>query len=514
MDSTHYQEVQPERDVSGNNFSKGQINFNWTMDSRGYFNPYQSFLKIRCSLSKANGDQLDVSDNIAPSMFMADNLFQTMQVQLNNVVISEIGDYVPQIASLKQRMYQSDSHLNTYTAQTNFSQAAFCDRQQQVIDTGSVVGCEETTGSLDLGFKAPATYALGPTVGQMVFADAGGTVPTLTDVFQIGDTVEFEDLNNPLLIQSGEITSIPSAIAIQLKGSLADPIAQTEIVVTNKNLKRIRKQDSRRVKTFELIWRPCLGFFDIDGYLPSMQGLYNLRLTPHPEGVYQKFAIESIGANKIPNTDFKFNIESIHMYILKGIGPAVVSKSLCFEVNEIRCQSQNLTTNSVHQKTFQVHPNSHALTIAYQESGAGNNDTTLIASKFTAASDNHLKLRRFWLRYGGKQLPTPIPDILFSKLTAQDFIVQRYNESLMYANLSKMMYNPEPLEKWVERGPYYHFCGYSKEMKSDRVYISQQFDEFVGNKPNVLLFDHYKKKVNITISNSILQNVSISENGN
>lgn len=510
MDSTHYQEVQPERDVSGDNFSKGQINFNWTMDSSGYFNPYQSFLKIRVKLTQDGTKQLELSDNIAPSMFLADNLFQSMQVQLNNVVISEIGDYVPQIAALKQRMYLSDSHLNTYGAQTNFSQAKFCDRQQQVIKNGQVVGCKETLGAVELGFDGTTTTYEVNALGVVTFAI--GTIPDANDIFKSGDVIEYTDADS--VVHKAEVEAVGSATTLELKGSTAVFKVVAATVATDITFKRSRCPESRRVKTFELIWRPCLGFFDVDGFLPSMQGLYNLRLTPHPQAVMQKFAIESIGSDKNPDEHFKFQVLSMHMYLLKGIGPAISSKSMCFDVKEIRCQSQNLTTNSVHQKTFQVHPHAYALTLAYQASGAGNNDTRLIASKFKAANTDELKLRRFWLRYGGKQLPTPIPDLEFNKSTAIDFIVQRYNETLMYASLDKMMYNPEPLEKWIERGPYYHFCGYSKSAKSDRVYLSQQFDTFEGPNPNVLLFDHYIKKVNISIRNSILDNVEVSETGN
>lgn len=172
---------------------------------------------------------------------------------------------------------------------------------------------------------------------------------------------------------------------------------------------------SRGVKTFELIWKPCLGLFDIDGFLPSMNGLYNLRLTPHPEGVYQKFAIESMGEDKTSGSsnDFIFSIVSIHMYILKGIGTPIVNKSLTLDVKEIRCQSQNLTTSSVHQKTFQVHPRTNALTLAFQKTGAGHTATQFSAAKFKCGDSDitnadELKLTRFWVRYGGKQLPTPI----------------------------------------------------------------------------------------------------------
>ena len=52
MNSFNYQEVQPERDITGDNFANGQINFNFTLDNAAYWNPYRSFLKIRCKIYK------------------------------------------------------------------------------------------------------------------------------------------------------------------------------------------------------------------------------------------------------------------------------------------------------------------------------------------------------------------------------------------------------------------------------------------------------------------------------
>lgn len=455
MESVHYQQIQPERDVSGDNFSKGQINFNWTMDSRGYVNFAKSYIKIRIKLSKADGTtQLALTDNIAPSMFLADNLFQSMKIQLNNQVLSEIGDYVPQIAALKQRMYRSDTDLNNYGASTNFTQASYLERHNQISHQGLVLS---GVGAIGVG-------------------------------------------------TSGN-TNVPFGII---------------------------SKKSRQLQTFELIWKPCLGLFDVDGFVPCSQGLFNLQLSPQPFGQYQLFAIESVGSTKIPNiaapgqtatqnSSYKFEVLSMQMYVLKGIGAPIVNKSLTLNIKEIRCQSQNLTTFSLHQKTFQIHPRTNALTIAYQQPGAGSNDTRFPASKFksggagNAIGDNdELKLTRFWIRYGSKQLPTPIPDVEFNSSTDNkhvDFFVSRYNETLQYANLDTVIHSPEPLEKWFERGAYYHFAGYGDREKEDRCYISQQFTEpsSLSKPPNLLLFDHYNKTIKINISNSILRDVSVSQ---
>ena len=223
------------------------------------------------------------------------------------------------------------------------------------------------------------------------------------------------------------------------------------------------------------------------------------------------FAIESL-ANAVPGVggNFTFTVESMQFYVLKGIGPPVVNKSLSLDVKEVRCQSQVLTTNNNHQKLFQVHPRTNALTIAYQSPGASFTDTTLSCSKFVAAAASQQNLNRLWIRYGSKQLPNPIPDIEYAG--QKDYIHQRYVESLQYARLDSVIHSPEPFNTWLTRGPYYHFAGYgNSEKASNRVSVSQQFSAAFGAglAPNVLLFDHFNKKIHINISNSVLSSVKV-----
>lgn len=436
MKSSYYSQVQPERDVTGDNFSKGQINFNWTMDSSGYFNPYKTFIKIRFQLLKRTGGndvQLVEANNVAPNFLLADNLFQQIRMNINNQCVSEIGDYVAQVSALKTRMYKSTERLKNYEAAMNFASPSWKERVSDV-------------------------------------------------------------------------------------ASDANPHNETTY-----------NRFSPRLKTtFECIWKPVLGFFDIDEFIPCCQGLFNLQLTPYPAGVFDRACIESNNADsagKIPGSyddddnDYFFKIESMNMYLLKGLGEPINSKNLTLQFKECRCQTQNLTTHSIHQKTFQVHPRTQELTLAYQYPGASIDTNRFSASRFVAnylsnignevARRDDLRIRRFWINFGNRQLPTPIPDPQYGDSTGAvlvDYLTQRYVETINYTNA---LNSPEPYQVWLYLGCYYHFSGYSENEKDDRVYVSSQFDSFIDNtkNPNVLLFDHWIKKVNIHISDSRIQNV-------
>lgn len=415
MKSSHYIEIQPERDVSGDNFSKGMINFNWTMDSTGYFNPYKSFMKIRFTLYDATGAaRLAQGDDIAPNMFLPAQLFQQLKMNINNVCVSEIGDYVPQVNALRERMYSSEDRHKNYLRDLTFSDAYYRERLSMLL------------------------------------------------------------------------------------GNVTEAVAGTEVVPCN-DIRRTRNKAE-----YEAIWHLPLAFFSVDEFIPGCQGLFNLQLTPQPGDLYRQMAIEAIGANKVHGAagDFTFNVITMQLYMLKGVGPPVSSSNIKLQLREIRCQSQNLTTAALHQKTFQVHPRASELTVAYQDPRVLS-DNRYSAAKFRSNLNEELNLTRFWIDFGGKQLPTPIADI--DNSANRDFWTQRYVETLMYTNA---LYSPEPYDKWFERGVYLHFAGYGEDEKDDRVFISQQFSALGANRPNVLLFDHFTKNVIISIEGSRLSNVS------
>ena len=120
MEEIFYSEISSDRDISTTAFSKGEINYHFNLDNRCYVNFGKSYIKTRIRFTKNDGTAI-TSSTIAPNMFLFNNLFQSQKLMLDNVVISEVGDYVSQISSLKNRMYKSEDYLNTYGKYTDFS---------------------------------------------------------------------------------------------------------------------------------------------------------------------------------------------------------------------------------------------------------------------------------------------------------------------------------------------------------------------------------------------------------
>lgn len=516
--SACYGEIQPERDISGNAFAKGQINLNWSLDQSTYFNPAKSYIKIRVKLNKrvlSTDTPLANEDHIAPNMFFCDNLFQSMKMKINNQCVSEIGDYVPQIASLKKRMSCSEERMNNYVSQTNFTHAYYQDRLLQIVGKEQSLlvewGLEDSTGHGNVTIAGDTNSAVdfvGADPTDLFVGDAIITKPTAAGAKSAIHLID-RDANND---GSGGWFAISRNEAVTI-------LEADYWIGKQQNVTTLARPEPKAAQTIELIWKPPLGFWDIDAWVPGCQALYNLELTPQPDGVYQIYAVETDqdGANftgiapgdiNAVTAAYTVNIVSMNMYLLKGQGPPAQNKNISFQLLETRCQSQNLTTTSLHQKTFQVNPTTKELTLAYQYPGAGISSNRFSASKFRSVGDDELKLTRFWISYSGKQLPTPIPD-LAKIVNVQDYYTQRYVESIMYAN---ELESPEPYQKWIERGPYYHFSSYDPDDHEDRVFVSQQFSGLGFTNaiaPNVLLFDHFIKKVSLNISGSIVKDVTV-----
>ena len=109
------------------------------------------------------------------------------------------------------------------------------------------------------------------------------------------------------------------------------------------------------------------------GFKFEVQRWFKLELTPHTNGKYQKYAIESINGDKTPDIDYGLEIIDLQLYLMKGRVSSSISKSESYEYTEIRCQAQTITNNSLLNKAFVVNENAHTFTIAYQQGNAGDN---------------------------------------------------------------------------------------------------------------------------------------------
>lgn len=270
----------------------------------------------------------------------------------------------------------------------------------------------------------------------------------------------------------------------------------------------LRQNPSQRAHDIELIWRPPLGFFDITDML---SGDYKLELTPHAEGVWQKHAVEGLTNRAVGTTadDFKIEITEINMYIWKCINQNSLSGQKSYTYSDIRCNSQNLTTNSLTSKIFNVSEKNHSLTLAYQDSSAGD-DIRFSRSKFKIANDAELKLVRYYIQKDGITIPDPIPSLEKNTSTGINRMTQRYYENFAYSDADRQLIKKETLRDWFDAGIFFHYKWGKGYKVSDQVQIYSNFSEQFAVNPQILLFDHYKCTISMKIVNGTVVGVSKS----
>ena len=137
-----YQEVQSLKSVSGTNFADGQLVYRWTYGAQKYWIPNKSYVKITCKLTFPDSTvvsppdtkrtQLKTSDDIAPVMNTAPNLFQSMQYKIADMMVSQVTENLAQVDTLKNRMSKSGHWLNTVGKSNNFWQSCYTQRLNEI----------------------------------------------------------------------------------------------------------------------------------------------------------------------------------------------------------------------------------------------------------------------------------------------------------------------------------------------------------------------------------------------
>lgn len=513
-----YKQITAERDLSRTNFSNGEILFKYRMPSGKQINLDKSFIRIRCSLTDNDGNQLTEADDIAPNYLMAYNLFRNMYHCINGKEVSQIRAYVSQVGALRHRIINPQTWKDKFLASSNFAKIDFADRQNDVISSGLNLNniqyrypeakpADAAAGTvptfLELITPNQITFqAGGAGVGSLLFTpNAGTAIPDLSQYLQIGAPIYYND--------GGEVAAIISDFATT--NTTNDTIISSEVVLgvgvadlvnqfryEQKLIDNVASK-SKQSSSFELVFKPPMGSWWKNTWLPSHD--MELKLYTHPDGTYQKNAIQSLLLDKEhgDNGNFLFNIEDMIMWVaLKDEKHPDGDYDCIYE--DMRCQLTNLTTTSNVDNQFVCDREAHSFTMALQDENVENN-TTFSATQFKIRNDEQNSLQRYYISWNGRILPDPYPQI--SKTASEDFLTQRYWESTYYSGASAHQ-SVESQEQWLQAGQYFtHEFGKGRN-QTEKVTVSTLFTDgafAAGHRPNLLLFDHFTRRFKLIVSN-------------
>ncbi len=548
-------------DAEHNSFGNGLMLFKWYPPSGSWWIPSRSYFRIDCELSKPDGTSLQREDDIAPNMGLAGCLFSKLQYLISDRVVSEISEFVPQVDALKTRLNHTGQWLNTTGDSYNLWEASYLKRQQKVIPTGidwnaftmdfgprgapdQGAGRVPTWIDIDAAGAGPNQIETSTTTGtdgtdQIIFtANGGQTIPDLTTIYKAGQIIFINDGGEKAL----QILSFQGTnILLFDTGSLLDS-GPANIVNQFREPQYAISSECATSKSqrFSLIWRPPLSIFDIPYGIPG-SAKHELRFTPFSNQVYQKNAIESFLNDKQhttdgANNDYRFAIRNAYFYAARCDGPIVEMDQFFLDLNEVRLQTSQITTNARSQFSLDVSPSTHALTVAFQDSASDTN-TLYSQSKFkirkgvvdnnlNAPINQELNLTNFYIRYGGLQKPQPDYRLNYSDqfdgssdnnlYKNTNYLVEVHGRNALYSG-AYYDTSSETLKEWRERGIYLHWpwpkTGTDRET---RVYVSTEFSSLVDDEgqeitPRLLLFNHFKKVCILRYANGNLNEILINE---
>jgi hypothetical protein len=474
------------------------------------------------TMSDDAGNALIEGDNIAPAPHLAANLFASAELLLNGVVVSRISNNIPQVEALKSRLKMSKSSLDSLCAETNFCQPSYQERQMQVCSNGldsvkyhyyaptAAAGTGTTLQFLDLLTPNQVQFTA---ANLIIFtANGGAAIPDLRNYFSVGDSVAFNDgaekVRTITLVEAAQLTVDGAALTAP---AVANLVAQVRQILPALD---VSKSKSRRVKEFELIWKPPLSLFDYEKALPS--GDWEIRLNPQPASSYREYCIESTGATKSAGAgnDFLVSVDEMFFYSAEVEGKRLDDITYLIDLEESRCTSKICTaSNNLQQHEFAVSPSTFALSVAWQDN-AVESDTRYPMARFKIGgegTDSELSLTRLYVQYDSRTGPSP--DILPEySADSKDFLVEMYYRNLLDSGAIADTGGVETLKDWQDRGIYLHQLwprdGTSRSTRC-MVNFESAFDGLTA--PRVLLFDHYRKAVRVRHEGGRVVDVQVEE---
>jgi hypothetical protein len=496
-----FERIDSERIVSGNNFENGEIIYKKFMSTGAKINLSRSYIKLTLSISSdtgANGAPGDVDlllkDNLSPTFLACETLFKSSYYRINNVIISEIGDHLAQISAINSRLNYSEGYRDSVLKDMNFGKPEFSERQKSMLKLTHNGGEQIEEKS-----KPGASLStLSVTIAGQVDGLAGTAQADLAQgsIFEI-----YDNATGKILLYRGTIQQEDAANQWQSSPRPAVAVAASVHWV------RIQKKTNHRgVRKIQCIFRPSLGIFQQDEWILGHD--FELSLFPHSKTLYKKFFMQSLISDKVPGTDYDISIDDMIFYPCIGyLEKSLEQAEYDCSFMETRMQIQNITSSSDIDRTFVIDKHTKFVTMSLQDSRASGGNTLFPRTLFkvgknSAGVDTDLDLKSYVILYDIYQFPRPQHDQ--ERTENVDRMAQAYYENLTYSGQQKYLPDMESLADFEKLGAYYHYkIPIRKGQSNPKLSIKTSFrSSFSADaKPNLLLFDHFRRSFKLIARN-------------
>lgn len=537
MLDTQFIQIPPNRNVAGNRFAVGDIDYEFSSSSPDkYFIPSACYLRVRMTLARSDGTQLKASDEVAFVENAVAALFDNADYRIGDHSISRTSSYLPQIDTLAQRMDNSSSYIDGIGGAVG-SWGSFSDR---VAKTAAVLNPSTkntsrvivlSTFSSHLATNSPITNA----VPNVYVIDPGLPLVNLISEVFAGDKLQILDAVDGIVTETHEITLVlANSITVGSGGAPAALVAGTA-----GRLQIVRSGDDSDsksgAKTIEFCAPIPNAFFRSTKHAVPQAGRMLLKL--HPSIHYGVRAVETRGPTSKSHVDvpiafdsskFLMTVDEMYFYLAETRGPEFTGKNYLLDIHEVEANSLSIPSIAFSNVNLNVHPHSKKLTCAFMDDRS-DSDSRFSSTNFKAYGEYasidegalgggyrvrgstmkpiNNQMNRFQLQYANRQFPTLETD---NKLTIDiKQFAQRYYESQIWSGkllpgVRNVQGRQETFEEFMDRGFYFHFP-VDKPTGDDATHVAVRTGFAIADTKdvahlNVILFHHTRSVIDVGFS--------------
>jgi hypothetical protein len=574
ISESQFLQVTSLADITGTSFTRSNIVFNFETNGNQWIDLSESFFRIRMSLTTgrntAADNQLLYSDGLAPAMNMGGGLFNMIQCEINDRVVSRIDNFVPQTDALMCRMSKTKSAIESnigvplWHPEFGVRQSIVCDNRP--IDGaadirhkhGKTYKLQDTITLAGLGTSGDASFTIAaPNAGPPAFttvtitsADAANRSAAVIGArFKVGDVVELSGLTAQVGVCRGTVLSvglpaaaagtgalvtiiIRAAMAENLGGAVAvNPLPAAAFINIYRAFDNTQDFGNGGGESFEFLWQPPLSIFQVPHAMPANLR-YRITLTPNQN--YQIACVENRSLRALaPNppdannytTGYKLIMNQMNFYARTYRHTSTDNLRFILDLTSYNCQSEIVTGNSLSQKNFDVAASTTHLIVAYQSTLSGSDNSvppTKLLMNYTNDAYN-LDLSRFFLTYAGQAYPQPDMDPEFNNDTnvstnantvlgnTIDYTTFPYVQGLISNGTYREDGGWESYANWKSKGPIWIWAVNKDERsQATRVQVNNSFVNNQANR-NLLLFNVFKQVCEISIENAKVSGVQLTD---
>ena len=482
-----YREVSCQKSVSGDDFIRGNQDYNFSMGSPSAWIPEKSYFRISMTITGAGGIQPTARQQIAFSDAAVNGLFNNIYAQAGGQNFSSATQFIAQTGAAKMRLKKSGAWLNSVGKSAYLCNSDFQERVNQVASDSNVL----SKGDMERRFVGDANNQ---TTGTVAVTAATGIVTGVnTDLTQVlkGDVLVVDGI--PLTA-----TSNGTLLSVIVIPPLADIGATADAYI----IKQTPKEGDGRNRIYAM-WQPPIGLFD--HYEPMGAGEYRISLNPNTN--YKYAAVETkLGSSTtaiVPSSStFDVTINDIRLYIAT-LKTSIPQGDTRLTLMESLVQSKPATGNT-QQYEFTIPSSTESISVFVQSGNSGSN-AIIPPTNFRCVDGSEKNLTSLQLTYANTTKPSTRWDSNYT--TAINEMTQRYNDSLLESGLLMNSGGCETFDEWMNRGPLYHYSfERDADDKSTQLQLSTTFSSLEAG-ANIFVVSWYRKSTIITTSNGQVQAV-------